>query len=90
MPALNAIRPCTLIYLALMSLTLLTWAIGKAGYSGLSISAMVLALALIKGVLIGDYFMGLNTLSSAWRWLIIIWLLVPASLIAIAFIISSH
>jgi cytochrome c oxidase subunit IV len=73
-----------------MSLTLLTWMIGKAGYSGLVISGLVLGVALIKGVLIGDYFMGLKTVYSAWRWLIIAWLVIPASLIAIAFLVAVN
>jgi len=80
------IRPCTLIYILLMVLTLVTWGIGKAGLSGLSVSLIVLGFALFKGYLIGDYYMGLRGISGAWRWPIIIWLLIPGSLITWAFI----
>lgn len=83
-----SIRPCTLIYIVLMALTVVTWMIGRAGLSGLDISLLVLSFALIKGLLIGDYFMGLKTAHGFWRWTIIIWLLLPGGLITWAFMIS--
>jgi hypothetical protein len=83
------IRPCTLIYLLLMALTLITWGIGKAGLSGLGISLIVLGFALFKGFLIGDYYMGLRGIRSIWRWVILIWLLIPGCLITWAFVSAS-
>jgi hypothetical protein len=79
-------RPCTFVYILLMTLTLITWGIGKAGLGGLEISLIVLGFALFKGYLIGDYYMGLRGLRSIWRWTILLWLLIPGSLIAWAFI----
>lgn len=79
------IRPCTLIYLLLISLTLLTWYIGSSSLHGLAIVFFVLGLSLFKGFLIGDYYMGLKPVRSFWRYAIIIWLLLPGSMIALAF-----
>lgn len=84
------IRPCTFVYILLMVLTLITWGIGKAGLGGMEISLTVLGFALFKGLLIGDYYMGLRGIKSIWRWPIIIWLLIPGSLISWAFINASQ
>jgi hypothetical protein len=83
------IRPCTLVYVVLMALTVITWLLGKTSVAGLSIALPVLAFALFKGLLIGDYYMGLKGVHSLWRWAIIIWLVVPASMITWAFISAS-
>jgi hypothetical protein len=56
---------------------------------GLSLSLTVLALALLKGQLIGDYFMGLRGIRGPWRWVILIWLLIPGGLIALAFYLAA-
>lgn len=84
-----AIRPCTVTYLILMVLTLITWMIGKAGLSGLEISLLVLLFALFKGLLVGDYFMGLRSVTGFWRLPVLIWLLLPGGLITWAFLIST-
>ena len=84
-----AIRPCTVTYLILMLLTFVTWMIGQAGLSGLGISLLVLSFALFKGLLVGDYFMGLKSVSGFWRLPILIWLLLPGALITWAFLIST-
>jgi len=85
----SMIRPCTWVYLLLMLLTLFTWLVGVTGQSGFGISMLVLALSLLKGFLIGDYYMGLRRVTSLWRWVIVLWLLLPGSLIGLAFYISS-
>lgn len=83
------LRPCTLVYLAMIGLTLVTFGIGAAGLGGLAVSLPVLALALIKGQMLGDYFMGLKGLRGPWRWVIFLWLLVPGALIATAFSLAA-
>ncbi|MCB1801579.1 MAG: cytochrome C oxidase subunit IV family protein [Gammaproteobacteria bacterium] len=88
MSSRRLIRPCTWVYLALMLLTLLTWAIGRLGMGGLWLSLFVLLLALIKGGLIGDWFMGLRQVRGLWRWVVVVWLLLPGALIAAAFLLS--
>ena len=84
------IRPCTLAYLVLMLLTVATWAVGTAGLGGLPVSLLVLAVALLKGHLIGDWFMGLRSVRGIWRWVVAIWLLIPGGLISIAFVLSDR
>ena len=44
----------------MLGLTLVTFAIGAAGLGGLTLSLSVLGLALVKGQLVGDWFMGLR------------------------------
>ena len=82
------IRPCTVAYGALVFLTLVTWGIGRAGLAGPGAALLVLALALFKGHLIGDWFMGLRGVRGIWRWVVVIWLLIPGVLITIAFVLS--
>ena len=61
--------------------------IGKSGISGFQIAFLVLLFALLKGLLIGDFFMGLRSVRGPWRWPIVIWLLIPGSLITWAFLL---
>jgi len=79
------LRPCTLVYLAMMGLTFVTFGIGMAGLSGLEVSLTVLVFALIKGQILGDYFMGLKAVRGIWRRAIFLWLFILGALIAIAF-----
>ncbi len=83
------LRPCTFIYLLLMMITFFTWYVGVSHLSGLTFSLLVLGLSLLKGFLIGDYYMGLKNVASGWRWIIVGWLLIPGSLISYAFYSAS-
>ena len=49
----------------------------------------MLLFALVKGLLIGDYYMGLGSVRGLWRWPIILWLFVPGVLIAWAFALAA-
>ncbi|BAN69452.1 cytochrome C oxidase subunit IV family protein [endosymbiont of unidentified scaly snail isolate Monju] len=80
---------CTLIYIALMLLTLITWVVGKLGLQGLPVTLSVLALTVFKGQLIGDWFMGLRNVRGFWRWAILIWLAGVGVLVGVAFFLSS-
>jgi len=84
------IRPCTWVYIFLMSFTLVTYLIGQMGLGGLEVSLFVLFLALIKGHLVGSYFMGLKQLRGFWRWPVSIWLFIPGILISIAFYLANQ
>ena len=84
-----ALRPCTVVYLLLITLTGVTWLVGHLGLSGLSASLPVLALALLKGQWVGDFFMGLKGIRGAWRWVVSLWLLLPGVLITIAFVMAE-
>ncbi len=83
------IRPCTRVYLALIALTLVTFVVGELGLGGLKVALAVLVIAMIKGHLVGSYFMGLGRIRGLWRWPVSIWLLLPGALISIAFILAS-
>ena len=83
------LRPCTWVYLFLMSFTFITFLIGQLGLSGLDVALGVLLLALIKGQLVGAYFMGLGSLRGFWRWPVFIWLFVPGILIGTAFYLAA-
>ena len=74
----------------MLGLTLVTFAIGAAGLGGLTLSLSVLGLALLKGQMVGDWFMGLKTVRGPWRWVIALWLLVPGALIGVAFILAAR
>lgn len=87
-PTRQLIRPCSMVYGVLVLLTLVTWGIGRAGLGGLSLSLLVLGFALLKGHLIGDWFMGLRGVQGIWRWVVVIWLLIPGALITVAFVLS--
>ncbi len=82
-------RRCTWIWLIIMALTLITYSINRLGLSGLEITLGILLLALIKGHLIGAYFMGLNPVQGFWRWPVTIWLLLLGLLITIAFVLAE-
>ncbi|MCU7803638.1 MAG: cytochrome C oxidase subunit IV family protein [Candidatus Thiodiazotropha sp. (ex Lucinoma annulata)] len=81
------IRACTWVWLLMMSLTLTTYLIGQVGVGGVSASLTVLGFALIKGQMLGDYFMGLKRLSGFWRWPVSLWLFLPGGLISAAFML---
>ena len=82
------IRPCTWVYLFLMFFSFVTFLIGHLGFTGLEVSLGVLLLALIKGQLVGAYFMGLGALRGLWRWPVFVWLFIPGILISTAFYLS--
>ena len=79
------LRPCTWVYLVLIALTFTTYAVGELGLGGLSLALLVLGIALVKGHLVGDFFMGLHGLRGPWRWVILIWLTLIGGLITLAF-----
>jgi hypothetical protein len=61
----------------------------KAGRGGYSAVDHVLGFALIKGQMVGDYFMGLKGIKGPWRWVIALWLVLPGALITTAFILAG-
>jgi hypothetical protein len=81
------IRACTWVWLIMMGLTFITYLVGKSGVTGLTASLTVLGFALLKGQMLGDYFMGLKRLRGFWRWPVSLWLFLPGGLISIAFIL---
>ena len=82
-------RPCTWVFTILVILTFVTFYVGEKGLGGLTIALFVLGIAIIKGHLVGAYFMGLGRLRGLWRWPVSIWLVIPGSLITASFILSN-
>lgn len=83
------IRTDTRVWLVLMSLTLLTFMVGQEHLSGLTVSLSLLAVAMLKGQLVGDWFMGLRRVRGPWRWAVALWLLIPGGLITLAFVLAA-
>jgi hypothetical protein len=85
----RSIRPCTLVDATLILLTVVTWGIGRSGLGGLYVSLLVLGFALLKGHMVGDWFMGLRGLRGIWRWVVLLWLTIPGALVTTAFVLSN-
>jgi len=77
------------VYLTLMALTLVTFYIGENEMGGLEIALFVLGIAILKGHLVGAYFMGLSQVQGPWRWPVSIWLIIPGTLITWAFVLAT-
>ena len=84
------VRPCTVVWLVLMVLTLSTLAIGKFGLidtmGGEPLVLFLLATIFVKGAMISDFFMGLKSVRWHWRIIPIIYLIIVCVLIWIAYI----
>ncbi len=79
-------RFATRIWLALVILTLLTFAIGEEVTAGRAVMMSVLLIALVKGQLIANYFMGLRHVSWLWRGIILGYFVVVGSMVAFAYL----
>ncbi len=76
------------IWLAMLVLTLSTYAMGKMGFSGLGVVLILLATAVIKGFFIIHDFMELKGVSLLWRVIMYGWLWVTTIAIAITYLVS--
>jgi cytochrome c oxidase subunit IV len=85
----RGLRPCTLVWLLLLTLTVATYAAAQLGLQGKGLILGVLALAIIKGQLVVDHFMGLRRVGSFWRPLLGSYLLLVGGLIATAFLLPQ-
>lgn len=82
------IRPCTKVWLILMALTLVTLTIGELGLSGMPVIAFLMTMTFIKGRMVADYFMGLKMVAWRWRIIVLLYLVIVCTLIAIAYYLS--
>lgn len=80
----------TLIWLLLVALTLVTFSIGEAGMHGKWVMLTLLFIALLKGQLVANYFMGLRTVAWGWRAIVLGYFLLVGSLIAVAYLKGLH
>ncbi|HUW49943.1 MAG TPA: cytochrome C oxidase subunit IV family protein [Sulfuricella sp.] len=87
-PQPRFVRPCTRVWLALVTLTLVTYSIGEAGLGGKNIMLLVLAITLLKSQMIASYFMGLRKTSPMWRIIMGSWLVIVGGMIASAYLMG--
>jgi hypothetical protein len=73
------------VWLALVVLTLLTYAVGRAGLGGPLVIIGILLSVALKGQMVADVFMGLRGVRSPWRWMVTGWLFIVLVLIGVAF-----
>lgn len=78
------LRPCTLVWLALVGLTLAMLVVGKMGLSGGNVVALLLVATLIKTQLVADIFMGLRQSRLLWRMIVTVYLVGVIGLIGLA------
>jgi hypothetical protein len=83
------LRPCTGIWLLLVALTFATYGAAELGLQGKGLILGVLLIAIIKGQLVSDRFMGLRWVRGFWRPVLTGYLLIVGSFIAIAFLLPQ-
>lgn len=76
------------IWIAMLLLTISTYAVGKMGFGGTGAVLLLLATALIKGIFIIRDFMELKGVSLLWRVIMYGWLWTVCITIAVSYIIS--
>lgn len=79
------LRPCTLVWLALVGLTLSMLVVGQMGLSGGSVVALLLLATLLKTQLVADIFMGLRQSRLLWRMIVTVYLVSVIGLIGLAY-----
>jgi cytochrome c oxidase subunit 4 len=90
MPAASAasprLRPCTWVWIGLLTLTAFTYAIAQAGLHGTPVVFAVLALVFVKTHWVAHHFMGLRQASWPWRAAMAAWQLAVAVGLGIAYL----
>lgn len=85
MNSVTRLRPCTRTWLIMLVLTFITYAVARLGLSGDGLMLGVLAIAIVKGQLVVDHFMGLKRVRGFWRPLLSAYLLILGAALAGAF-----
>jgi hypothetical protein len=88
-PMLNKYYNVHTLWLAMLLLTLITYAMGKLGISGTAAMIFLILTAAVKATFIIRDFMELRGVSLLWRVIMYGWLIIICVSIAIAYIISS-
>ncbi len=78
------IRPCTLVWLLLVGLTLFAFGVGKLELTGSTVVALILASTFIKAQMVADYFMGLKYARPLWRIMMTAWIVIVCGGIGLA------
>lgn len=77
-----------LIWITLLTLTLLTYFIGESDLVGALPMLAMLMISLIKGQLVANFFMGLRSVSWGWRLIMPSYFLLVGSFVALAYLNS--
>jgi cytochrome c oxidase subunit 4 len=77
-----------LIWITLLTLTLLTYFIGESDLVGALPMLTMLMISLIKGQLVANFFMGLRSVSWGWRLIMPSYFLLVGSFVALAYLNS--
>lgn len=78
-------RTATFQWLILMALTAAAVGLSRSGLSDSALLVPVLLMTLIKGRIVIDRFMALQSVAAPWRWIVLGWLSLVLSLIGYAF-----
>jgi caa(3)-type oxidase subunit IV len=78
----------TAIWLILVALTVATFSIGEADMSGKHIMLMLLAITMIKGQMVANYFMALRQTRLLWRVIMFGYFVIVGGLIALAYLMG--
>ncbi len=78
----------TIIWLALVVLTAITFSLGEAGLSGKGVMLTLLAITMIKSQLVANYFMALRRTKFLWRAIMFGYFIIVGGLIAVAYLMS--
>jgi len=77
-----------LIWITLLTLTLLTYFIGESDLVGALPMLTMLMISLIKGQLVANFFMGLRSVPWGWRLIMPSYFLLVGSFVALAYLNS--
>ena len=83
-PIIN-LRPCTVVWLLLLSLTIVVLAVGQLELSGTAIVALLLISTIIKTQMVSDYFMSLKYGRPLWRLIMILYIWIIIAMIGLAY-----
>lgn len=77
-------------YLLMLVFTFITFFAGESRMEDILLTLVVLCVALVKGHLLGDHFMGLARVRGIWRWVVLSWLLIPSMMIGTTFVLTAR
>jgi len=80
----------TIIWLALVLFTTMTYSIDLLGMSGKATMLALLAITMLKSQMVANYFMGLRNCGALWRSIMFGYFLIVGSLIAIAYLMAAR
>ena len=78
----------TIIWLALVALTVMTFSLGEAGMSGKGVMLTLLAITMVKSQLVANYFMSLRRTKFLWRAIMFGYFAIVGGLIAVAYLMG--